>query len=268
MLEATLAGAFGLLIGSFLNVCIYRLPRDLSVVHPRSHCVSCDAPIAWFDNIPLASYAILGGKCRSCSASIPLRYPLVEAIVGVLFFLAILCWGATAEGAKFCAFAAILVTLAFTDFEERILPDEFTLGGVLAGLAFSLVVPITDAIAPILLGESVSPRLANVLESAGGALLLSATLYGIGALYFRLRGREGLGFGDVKMVAAIGAFLGLQGALFAVIAGSVLGSICGLVYIRVASKDPATYELPFGSFLAAGGLIASAQAAWLLRASS
>ena len=263
MIEAVLAGLFGLLIGSFLNVCIYRMPRDLSVVRPRSHCPGCGHTIAWYDNVPIVSYLLLHGRCRYCSAHISVRYPIVEGATGLLFFLAVCLWGPNVEGAKYCCFAAILVGLGFTDLEERILPDEFTLGGVLAGIAFAFLVPISNAIAPLALGDAVSPRIANLIESAGSAALLSLTMYAIGELYLRIRGREGLGFGDVKMLAAIGAFLGLQGALFSLMAGSILGSVCGIAYIKLARKEASSYQLPFGTFLAAGALLACAQTAWL-----
>src|SRR5579884_3049817 len=127
---ALLAALAGLLIGSFLNVCIYRLPRDLSVVAPRSFCPECDRPIAWYDNVPLLSYALLAGRCRRCGASIPWRYPVVELLTAVLFFIAVWILGVNAAAIKYCVFAAILVTLIFSDLEEKILPDEFTLGGV------------------------------------------------------------------------------------------------------------------------------------------
>ena len=129
MLEAALAGLFGLLIGSFLNVCIYRLPRDLSVVRPRSYCPQCEKPIAWFDNIPLVSYLMLGRRCRHCRQPIPVRYPIVEALTAVLFFVFVAALGPKLAALKFCLFAALLVGMIFSDFEELILPDEFTLGG-------------------------------------------------------------------------------------------------------------------------------------------
>ena len=144
MLEAFFAFAFGLLIGSFLNVCVYRLPRDLSVVRPRSYCPACEHPIAWYDNVPLVSYAILRGACRHCKAGIPARYPIVEVLTGVLFFVYVLRMGPTPAAAKYCLLGALLVGLLFSDLEERILPDEFTLGGTVAGLALSFFIPVQD----------------------------------------------------------------------------------------------------------------------------
>src|SRR5271154_237031 len=124
MLEAALAGIFGLLIGSFLNVCIYRFPRDLSVVRPRSFCPECEKPIAWYDNIPLLSYALLKGRCRNCGKPILARYPIVEALTGVLFFSFVGTFGLTLAASKFCLLSALLVGMIFADLEERILPDE------------------------------------------------------------------------------------------------------------------------------------------------
>src|SRR6266545_3170029 len=150
-MEAILALLFGLLIGSFLNVCIYRWPNDLSVVRPRSHCVACGHSIAWYDNVPLASYAVLGGQCRHCRARISLRYPAVELLTGVLFFVYVLAKGLTLESVRDCLFAAMLVGLIFSDLEERILPDEFTLGGTALGLLVSFFVPVPDMTAKAIL---------------------------------------------------------------------------------------------------------------------
>lgn len=255
-MEAVLAGLFGLLIGSFLNVCIYRLPRDLSVVAPRSACPACATPIAWYDNIPVLSYLFLRGRCRACGEKITWRYPAVELLTGALFFAMVALFGPSWAAVKYCVFIAIQVVLIFTDLEQRILPDEFTTGGVAAGLGFALATPMPGGLMEALLPYAWSPRLVSLAESIFGAAFLSAALWFVGALYFRLRGREGLGLGDVKMVAAIGSFLGLSGVLLTVIIGSISGSLVGIAYIRLAGKDPGTYELPFGSFLGIGALAA------------
>src|SRR5262249_12722319 len=144
MLEPALAGVFGLLIGSFLNVCIYRLPRDLSVVRPRSYCPECEKSLAWFDNIPLLSFLLLKGRCRYCGKPIRARYPIVEALTAILFFGFVARLGVSLAAFKFCLFSALLVGMVFADLEERILPDEFTLGGLVAGLALSWVIPVED----------------------------------------------------------------------------------------------------------------------------
>ena len=254
MVEALIAGLFGLLIGSFLNVCIYRMPRDLSVVHPRSFCPHCEKQIAWYDNIPLLTWVLLKGACRHCGASIPWRYPAVELLTGLLFFLGVYTLGLTLAALKFCLFAAIHVDLIFTDLEERILPDEFTLGGTLAGLVLAWFIPMPPSLLGFFLPPDVGVRMLSVIESAFGGVFLAGVLWSIGALYQRVRGREGLGFGDVKMVACIGAFLGLGPALLTVVLGSVLGSVCGLLFIWIARKEASEYELPFGSFLGIAAL--------------
>lgn len=254
MLEPALALLAGLLIGSFLNVCIYRMPRDLSVVSPRSFCPACEHPVAWYDNVPIVSYFALRGHCRHCAKPIPLRYPVVEALTGVLFFIFVLALGPTLAALKFCVFSALIVGLIFADLEERILPDEFTLGGVGLGLVFSWIVPFQETFSGVFLPPHWSHTWLSLAESALGALLPGLLLWTLGVLYLKIRKKEGLGLGDVKMVAMIGAFLGIQGAIGTVMLGSILGSVIGLMYIYGARKDPGSYELPFGTFLGAGAL--------------
>jgi leader peptidase (prepilin peptidase)/N-methyltransferase len=242
-LNAILSGLFGLVIGSFLNVCVYRLPRDLSVVRPRSFCPGCGKGIAWFDNIPVLSFLFLRGRCRGCQTHIPLRYPLVELITGAAFFAAVRIYGATPRAATVCVFAAILVELSFSDLETRILPDEFTLGGAAVGLVFAWFVPVSSA-----------PGLPSLTEALLAAVVASGALWLVGKLYRLIRHKEGLGGGDVRMVAMMGAFLGIEGVLLALILGSVLGAVIGLAYILLTSKDAGAYELPFGTFLGLGAL--------------
>jgi leader peptidase (prepilin peptidase)/N-methyltransferase len=255
LIEALLAALAGLLIGSFLNVCIYRLPRDLSVVRPRSYCPRCEAPIAWFDNIPLLSFLLLRARCRKCRERIPIRYPIVELLTAAAFFCSIWFLGLSAAGAKFCVYGAIQIALLFSDLEERILPDEFTLGGAAAGVLLAAFAPMDVGLFGLLFHSVDHPRLISMGEAVFSAAICGGMLWVVGALYQKLRHREGLGLGDVKMVAMIGAFLGLQGALLVVIAGSVLGSVVGLLYIWLSGKDASTYELPFGSFLALAALV-------------
>ena len=260
VIEALLALLFGLLIGSFLNVCIHRWPRNRSVVKPRSHCVRCRKPIAWYDNIPLLSYLVLGGRCRHCTAKISLRYPLVEFLTGMLFFYQVGTLGLTAAALKMCVFSAIAVALIFCDLEKRILPDEFTKGGIVLGLIFSAFVPVPDITAQAVLwmaGAELPGWSHSIAESALGATLPAFFLWFGGWLYFKIRHREGLGLGDVKLVAMVGAFLGLRGALLTLILGSIAGSVIGYGYIKLAGKDPASYELPFGTFLGAAALVAA-----------
>ncbi len=254
MLEALVALVAGLLIGSFLNVCIYRMPRDLSVVSPRSFCPACEHPIAWYDNIPIASYVVLGGRCRLCGKPISRRYPLVEALTAALFVVVVLINGSSLVSVALCVFCALMVGLVFSDLEERILPDEFTLGGIALGLLFAYVAPF-QAVLPSLLLPHWNHRWLSLVEAVVSTVFPALLLWGLGALYQKIRHKEGLGLGDVKMVAMIGAFLGLQGAVATVMVGSLLGSVIGLAYIHLTRKDAATYELPFGSFLGAGAIL-------------
>ncbi|MGD0437244.1 MAG: prepilin peptidase [Bryobacteraceae bacterium] len=255
MIEALIAALLGLLIGSFLNVCIYRLPRDLSVVAPRSYCPRCNAPVAWFDNIPVVSFVALGGRCRKCHERIPIRYPVVELATAAAFFCSVFFLGVSAAAAKFCVFGAIQITLLFSDLEERILPDEFTLGGAAAGALLAAFVPMDVGLYGLLFHSVHHWRLNSVGESIFSAAVAGGMLWLVGAIYEKLRHREGLGLGDIKMIAMIGAFLGLQAALLVVIVGSVAGSVVGLLYIWIKRKDMATYELPFGTFLGLAALM-------------
>ena len=257
MIEAILALLFGLLIGSFLNVCIHRWPRGRSVVRPRSHCVRCRKMIAWHDNIPVVSYLMLGGKCRHCGRRISIRYPIVELLTGALWLYFVWTFGPTLLALKLCVFSAIVVALIFTDLEKRILPDELTLGGTLVGLAFAPFVPITDEASQGLLWlAGLEPRgwALSLLQSAIGAAVPAFFLWGGGWIYLKIRRREGLGFGDVKLMVMIGAFLGLQATLGTLLLGSIAGSILSLFYIWITKKDASSYQLPFGTFLGAASL--------------
>ncbi len=257
-MEVFIAFLFGLLAGSFLNVCIYRWPRDLSVVRPRSACPSCKTTISWYDNIPVLSFILLGGRCRRCRARISFRYPVVELVTGASFAYFIAALGPGLQALKMCCFAGALIGLIFSDVEERILPDELTLGGAALGFVFAFFTPAQDTGVTTLLsmfGVNLSSRAGSVAESAAGMLIPAGFLFLGGWLYEKVRHREGLGFGDVKLVAMIGAFLGLRGALFTVFIGSVAGSVLGYGYIKLTGKDPSTYELPFGTFLGAAALL-------------
>jgi leader peptidase (prepilin peptidase)/N-methyltransferase len=257
LIEALLAALFGLVIGSFLNVCIYRWPRDLSVVRPRSHCTNCGQMIAAYDNVPVFSFLLLRGRCRHCQSRISVRYPIVELLTGALFFYFVYTLGPTVAALKMCVLAALLAGLIFSDLEERILPDEFTKGGLALGFLFALFVPVpgtfgSDVLG--LLGVEVDGRTAWVIEAALGAALPAFFLWGAGALYSRIRHKDGLGFGDVKLVAMVGSFLGLQGTLLTLIVGGISGAILSSVYIVATGKRFGTYELPYGTFLGAAAL--------------
>lgn len=247
----------GLLIGSFLNVCIFRLPRDLSVVTPRSFCPECETSIAAWDNIPLLSYILLGGRCRQCKVKIPWTYPAVELATGIAFAFAVYAYGLTPAALKTCIFWAILIDLVATDFEERILPDEFTLGGVVGGVILAYFVPLDFGPASMVLFGKLSRQWISVIEACLGAAFPCFLIWFVGWLYEKIRHREGLGFGDVKMIAMIGAFLGIANALLTLVLASVVGAIGGVVYVLATKKEMSTYELPFGSFLGVAALAIS-----------
>ena len=257
MLEI-LAFLAGILIGSFLNVCVYRLPNDLSVVRPRSFCPACRKTIVWYDNVPLLSFVLLRGRCRHCAARIPIRYPLVELFTGLAFAACVAGLGLSLEALKYAIFAAIAITLTATDMEERILPDEFTLGGSVVGVILAYFILMPTGLARLILPSSTGTHWLSVTESVIGGGLSSGCIWSVGCLYQKVRHREGLGLGDVKMIAMIGTFLGLQGAMLTLIVASVAGGVGGLIYIFFTGKDASTYELPFGSFLGMAALAVAA----------
>lgn len=250
----TIAFLAGLLIGSFLNVCIYRMPRDISVVRPRSHCPYCRRTIAWYDNIPVLSFLLLRSRCRHCFAEIPPRYALVELSTGLAFLLSAYALGPTLTAVKYAVFSAIVIALIVTDLLDRILPDEFTLGGVLIGLAFAPFINSEPGILALIFWKQVSPPWIRLADAAFAAAVTSGLVWFICIwLYEKLRHRQGMGLGDVKMLAMIGAFLGFRGALLTMIVGSLMGAVIGLGYIVIRKKS-LTYELPFGSFLGVSAL--------------
>src|SRR5580704_15244005 len=265
------AGVFllGLIIGSFLNVCILRIPRAESVVRPASHCTACNSEIKPYDNIPVLSWLILGGRCRKCKARISALYPTVELATGLLFVACYLVFGISAEGLKWAVFAALMVVLTVTDFRERILPDKVNFVGLGLGLLLSLFTRPIDGTALWLSSHLFAfppPQpVISILDSLLGAIGASGLLWLVAEGYFRARGREGMGLGDVKMMAMAGAFLGLQRALLTILLGSLLGSFIGVAVIALWRKGR-DFELPFGTFLGAGALLVvffgSATLAW------
>ena len=280
---------FGLCFGSFLNVCIYRLPRDLSVVRPGSACPKCNTLIHFYDNIPVLSWLLLRGRCRQCHASITPRYAVVELLTAMLFVGIYARFGLNLETLKHCVLAFLLLGLIFTDAETKLLPDEMTLSGLVLGLIFSLFVPVNDLMAQLLPGvinlpvsSDVSWHLISLADALLGAIVGASFIYGAGKLYLGFRGVEGMGFGDVKLMAMIGAFLGLKLTVFTLFAASVLGSLFGLgtvlaVWVKrtrrwrqrresaAAARKRAwhsaklvyrRYEMPFGVFLGSVALFA------------
>ena len=236
--EIAILVLLGLAVGSFLNVCIHRLPLGQSLNSPPSRCPNCDYRLQWFDNIPVVSYAMLGGRCRKCRSRISIRYPIVELVTMGLFLLHGAVFGWTALLIPRLVFACAMVVLFAIDLEHHLLPNVITLPGIVIGLIASAVLPpgVVDAVIGVLVG--------------GGVLWL------IGEAYFRFSGHEGMGGGDVKMLAMIGAFLGWKLVLVTLVFSSVAGSIIGLVVIAIR-KGGLKYALPYGTFLALGALVAS-----------
>ena len=255
---AVIIFVFGLVIGSFLNVCILRIPSAKSIVLPASHCPSCGTPIKPYDNIPVVSWLVLAGRCRKCKARISAMYPMVELATGLLFLACYLVFGLNAAALKWAIFAALLVVLTITDLRERILPDKVNFAGLGLGLLLSFFTPPVDGTAPWLANHLfVYPPPDAVLSFADaliGAGVASGLLWVVAEGYFRARGREGMGLGDVKMMAMVGAFLGVQRALLTILLGSLLGSLIGVAVISIGRKGR-DFELPFGTFLGAGAML-------------
>ena len=227
--------ALGLSFGSFLNVCIYRLPRGKSVITPRSACPQCGDLIPLYHNVPVLSWLILRGKCRSCKQSISPRYLLIEVLTGLLFLGCYTHFGLTLGMLKCTVLGYLLLGLIFTDAETKLLPDAMTLPGLVLGIAFSLVVPVNDLASHIMPGlvspamrSEISWRLWSLSDSLLGAAVGASFLYGAAAIYLRARGVEGMGFGDVKLMALIGAFLGTKLTVLTIFASSLAGSLFGL----------------------------------------
>jgi leader peptidase (prepilin peptidase)/N-methyltransferase len=225
-----LAGLLGLAVGSFLNVCIYRIPLGKSLAYPPSACTQCGRPLRWFENVPVIAWLALGGACRTCKTRISPVYPLVELFTGVMFVWAWWQYGPGWLLVSHVLFGCALIVLFFIDLRHRILPNVITLPGIVVGLLFSVVNP---------------PGWASSLI---GILLGGLIPFAIAEIYARVRGEEGLGMGDVKMLAMIGAFLGWKLMILTLVLASFMGSIVGLGLI-VARRGDMKYALPFGTFL-------------------
>jgi leader peptidase (prepilin peptidase) / N-methyltransferase len=242
----------GLVLGSFLNVCIYRVPRGMSVVRPGSSCPQCERPVRPWENIPLLSYILQRGRCRGCGNRIGWVYPTVEVMTALTYWLLYLKYGLTAAFFLNALFGSILIVLIFIDLFHRILPDLFTLGGALVGFLLS---PLQSP-EFLLSGGALQlggPVLNGYLNSLLGILFGGGFLWLVAFIYLKLRRVEGLGFGDVKMMGMVGAFLGWQFAWLTILIGSLLGAVFGGVFIYLSKRDR-RYELPFGTFLGIAAL--------------
>lgn len=270
----------GLIFGSFLNVCISRIPRDESIVSPPSHCPSCGAGIRWFHNIPLVSWALLRGRCRACGERISLRYPAVELLTGLLFLACYAAFGSTWITLKFCIFSFLVLGLIFMDAETGLLPREFTYPGIGLGLALSLVAHTDYSGTKFLLalfGQNVpGAQTASFIDAVLGALVGAGFFYLAWAVYYLVRKQHGLGFGDIALMGMSGAFLGLKAVVLVI----VLAPISAIFYVvflllREAFSSDAGVEtslaqpffgrqIPFGVFLGASSMfvIFAGEAVW------
>ena len=201
------------------------------MVRPGSACPQCQTHIAWYDNLPVVSWLLLRGRCRACKGRISPRYLIVEVLTGLLFVACHAAFGWSFSTFKYCAFAFLLLGLIFTDAETQLLPDKITLPGIVLGLLFSLFVPVDDLIShflPMLVSLGGTSRWLSVADSLAGAAVGASFIYGVVAIYLRARGVEGMGFGDVKLMALVGAFLGTKLTMFTIFAGSIVGSLAGV----------------------------------------
>jgi leader peptidase (prepilin peptidase)/N-methyltransferase len=238
ILGLLLLGGLGLAIGSFLNVCIHRIPARTSVVSPGSRCPACGYALGWADNIPVVSYLRLGGRCRQCRAPISIRYPIVELITMGVFLLHYGVFGFSPLLVPRLLFACILVVLFAIDLEHHLLPNVITLPGIVVGLLFSLGLP------------------PGPISALLGLLIGGGFLWLVGEAYYRIAGQEGMGGGDVKMLAMVGAFLGWQLTLVTLMLSSIVGALAGLLILAVR-RGGLKYALPYGTFLSLAALVAS-----------
>ncbi len=241
----------GAIIGSFLNVCIYRLPRNESVIRPGSKCPACGAAIRFYDNIPLLSYLILRGKCRKCGQSISMRYAAVELLTALLFSAQFMLLGLSPELAVALIFTSILIVISFVDLEFLIIPDSLSLGGLLLGLVLSFVRGRTFFGQDLVIAFGSFPAF---VQSLLGVILGGGILYAIAKLYEIVRKAEGMGGGDIKLLAMIGAFCGVTGVVFALVSGSIIGTVVGIPLMLI-KRQGTKYAIPFGPFLSLGALL-------------
>ena len=263
-LFACFAFSLGACVASFLNVCIWRLPREESVVHPGSHCPNCNAPIRWYQNIPIVSWCCLRGRCANCHKPISPRYVIVELLGGVLFLLVYLQWAMPAILGRLPVLGLVpivdpalmpvealavtgLILGSFIDLDHFYLPDRVTIGGMVLGVPLSFLVPEM---------QGQEDRLLALYWSLGGMAGAFLFLWGVGAIFSKLFRKEALGFGDVKLIGAVGAFFGPWAALFTVILSSVVGSVAGVALMaRGRAKLGGFTAVPYGPFLAIGALV-------------
>lgn len=258
---------FGLAFGSFLNVCIFRLirkdpqghPAPESIVTPRSHCPRCGRPIRWYDNIPVVSYLLLGGRCRDCHARISIIYPLVEILCAGVLVAAFLQYGLSPQFVKYGVLGMLLLVLIFTDLLERRIPQAVTVFGIGLGFLLSLIVPVDHRLVEwglSWMGVFPDGAFASVLGAFAGAMFGGGLLYAVGQAFHYATGQEGLGWGDVMLMLMVGVFLGVEATLLTVLLGSLLGTAIALP-LEFSSARFRRHQWPYGSFLGAAGIYAS-----------
>ncbi|MCP4641625.1 MAG: prepilin peptidase [bacterium] len=250
---AVVAFILGGMIGSFLNVCVYRIPKGESVIHPRSKCPNCGNMIVWYDNIPMVSWLILNARCRQCRTPISWQYPLVEAITATLFLLVYLRFGLVAATPVYLLLVASLVLVTFVDLTDWTIPDEVTLPGIPIGIACSVVAMIFPNS-----GFRLEYMYNDVFDSVIGVVVGGGSLYLLDKLTLLILKKRGMGFGDVKLLAMLGAFLGWKGVILIIVVASFIGSFIGIAVVGIQharGKGEKDHYLPFGPYLALGGVV-------------
>ena len=250
---------FGTAVGSFLNVCVYRLPREMSVVKPRSRCPKCEETIQWYDNIPILSYLVLGAKCRHCRTVISWQYPLVEGLTGALFLLVYWRFGISLATPVYLLLTSGLVLVTFVDLDDWTIPNEVTYPGIPIGLCCSAIAMFYPES-----GLAIPGMYETVFDALIGVIVGGGSLYVLDKLTLILFKKRGMGFGDVKLLAMLGAFFGWKGVIMIILLASIVGSIVGITMITISKKKTTIEEggeettghyLPFGPYLAVAGLL-------------
>ena len=242
----------GAVVGSFLNVCIHRLPRGESLIRPGSHCPKCGRNIRWYDNIPMLSYILLKGRCRHCGGTISGRYFIVELISSLLFLALYVEFGLSINLPIYIMFASSLIVMSFIDFEYKIIPDVLDCPGIVLGLALSIVHPAMHILPQPWDRLFASPAIASMADSLSGIILGGGLLYMLGILGQAIFKKEAMGFGDVKLLAMIGAFLGWQMVLLTILISAFAGSVVGII----AKLRTGGSYIPYGPYLAMGAIVA------------
>jgi len=239
---------FGSVVGSFLNVCIWRMPRDESIIKPGSHCPKCNTHIAWYDNIPILSYIVLRARCRHCGESISMRYPLVEALTGALFVLLYLRFSLSVAFVVYAALVASFIIVTFVDIEHYIIPNRISFGGIIAGLVLSFTAKYIPG------GRFI---VTDTVQAIAGGAVFATILYLLDRVSQLIFKKPGMGGGDVKLAAAIGLFVGFRLVFAVILVASVVGSILGLLILslRKTQEDDPSHYIPFGPYLVLGTIV-------------